>query len=533
MASNRDSDIIHVKIDVLIDRFALLDSTRDDILFFQPDGTSISTLKIDLPSGNWQAAFWYNDLVYVLEDFFNRVRVFDIYGTEQTSRKIELGFGSWVGGVELGGKLWLIDDNRSELRAFNPDDGTEFTSDAFDVGSANGAYAYNGNIYVIDNVGREVAVWSPAGVEQTALGFNLDLGLWEGGLEFEGHSYLIDNFDLRAFDASGTEQESRNFDLPNNGFRGAFRLSSTAIAAKWSTIPDQDFHTSTAVDLDLTDYLSGDPDFTFTVTGLPSGLTLSAEGVLSGTPTTAGAFTVNITVSNNGGSESTSFAVDVSDVVAPVVRFYLVDNTLPDRLRVFAPDGTENTTLRISLGTGDWAGGFEYNGNFYLTNNITGHLRVFAPDGTENTTLRIDLETRSWLGGFEYNGNFYLVDTATDRLRVFAPDGTENTTLRIDLETRFWQGGFEYNGNFYLVDDTNNRLRVFAPDGTENTTLRISLGTGDWSGGFEYNGNFYLVDDDAPDRLRVFAPDGTENTTLRIDLETRSWQGGFMYESDA
>ena len=532
MASNRDSDIIHVKIDVLIDRFALLDSTRDDILFFQPDGTSISTLKIDLPSGNWQAAFWYNDLVYVLEDFFNRVRVFDIYGTEQTLRKIELGLGSWVGGVELDGKLWLIDDSNSELRAFNPDDGTEFTSDAFDVGRANGAYAYNGNIYVIDNIGREVEVWSPAGVEQTALGFNLDLGLWQGGLEFEGHSYLIDNYDLRAFDASGTEQESRNFDLPNNGFRGAFRLSSTAIAAKWSTIPDQDFHTSTAVDLDLTDYLSGDPDFTFTVTGLPSGLTLSAEGVLSGTPTTAGAFTVNITVSNNGGSESTSFTVDVSDVVAPVVRFYLVDDT-PNRLRVFAPDGTENTTLRISLGTGSWAGGFEYNGNFYLFDVAADRLRVFAPDGTENTTLRISLGTGLWTGGFEYNGNFYLVDDTPNRLRVFAPDGTENTTLRISLGTGSWAGGFEYNGNFYLVDTSiPDRLRVFAPGGTENTTLRISLGTGAWLGGFEYNGNFYLVDN-TPNRLRVFAPDGTENTTLRIDLGTGAWEGGFMYESDA
>ena len=529
MASNRDSDIIHVKIDVLIDRFALLDSTRDDILFFQPDGTSISTLKIDLPSGNWQAAFWYNDLVYVLEDFFNRVRVFDIYGTEQTSRKIELGFGSWVGGVELGGKLWLIDDNNSHLRAFDPDDGAEFTSDAFDVGRANGAYAYNGNIYVIDSIGREVEVWSPAGVEQTALGFNLGGGSWEGGLEFEGHSYLIDGFDLRAFDASGTEQESRNFDLPNNGFRGAFRLSSTAIAAKWSTIPDQDFHTSTAVDLDLTDYLSGDPGFTFTVTGLPSGLTLSAEGVLSGTPTTAGAFTVNITASNNGGSESTSFAITV---VSTVVRFYLVDNNT-DRLRVFAPDGTENTTLRIDLGTGAWSGGFEYNGNFYLVDNTTtSRLRVFAPDGTENTTLRIDLGTGAWSGGFEYNGNFYLVDNTPNRLHVFAPDGTENTTLRISLGTGDWLGGFEYNGNFYLVDNNTDRLRVFAPAGTENTTLRIDLGTGAWSGGFEYNGNFYLVDT-TPDRLRVFAPAGTENTTLRIDLGTGAWEGGFMYESDA
>ena len=451
MASNRDSDIIHVKIDVLIDRFALLDSTRDDILFFQPDGTSISTLKIDLPSGNWQAAFWYNDLVYVLEDFFNRVRVFDIYGTEQTSRKIELGFGSWVGGVELGGKLWLIDDSDSELRAFNPDDGTEFTSDAFDVGRANGAYAYNGNIYVIDNIGREVEVWSPAGVEQTALGFNLGVGAWWGGLEFEGHSYLIDNFDLRAFDASGTEQESRNFDLPNNGFRGAFRFSSTAIAAKWSTIPDQDFNTSRAVDLDLTDYLSGDPDFTFTVTGLPSGLTLSAEGVLSGTPTTAGAFTVNITASNNGGSESTSFAVDVSDVVAPVwstipnqsvsyngsISFDLNDYVTGEDVTITAsglPSGITLSNAGVLSGSS-------------LTNSGTSTVTVTATNdaGSVSTTFTIVISVISY-------PTFYVdtsssVGVGTTGLRIPLVQG-QNPEYRITfVDTRFSSPSAGDNGS--------------------------------------------------------------------------------------
>ena len=58
-----------------------------------------------------------------------------------------------------------------------------------------------------------------------------------------------------------------------------------------------------------------------------------------------------------------------------------------------------------------------------------------APDGTEDTNLRIRFSSGTWQGGFEYNGNFYLVDVLIipDRLRVFAPDGTEDTNLRIDL----------------------------------------------------------------------------------------------------
>jgi len=55
---------------------------------------------------------------------------------------------------------------------------------------------------------------------------------------------------------------------------------------------------------------------TFSATGLPAGITLSAAGLLSGSPTTAtgSPFTVTVTVSDgNGGQASGSFQFTVSN----------------------------------------------------------------------------------------------------------------------------------------------------------------------------------------------------------------------------
>jgi hypothetical protein len=69
--------------------------------------------------------------------------------------------------------------------------------------------------------------------------------------------------------------------------------------------------------------------YTFTVTGLPSGLTMSSSGTISGTPTVTGTFTYTVTVKDKNGVAGTlscSLTVSVGPVCAPST-FDLTGNT--------------------------------------------------------------------------------------------------------------------------------------------------------------------------------------------------------------
>ena len=81
------------------------------------------------------------------------------------------------------------------------------------------------------------------------------------------------------------------------------------LAAVAPTITTADLGTltvGTAVSLQLT--ATGDEPITWSATGLPDGLSLSSTGLLTGTPTTAGAYSATITATNAGGSDADVFA---------------------------------------------------------------------------------------------------------------------------------------------------------------------------------------------------------------------------------
>lgn len=63
---------------------------------------------------------------------------------------------------------------------------------------------------------------------------------------------------------------------------------------------------------------TGDVPITWTFSGLPAGLTASAEGFISGTPTASGIFTVTVTAANSGGTDTKTLTLTVN-IPAPAV----------------------------------------------------------------------------------------------------------------------------------------------------------------------------------------------------------------------
>jgi hypothetical protein len=102
----------------------------------------------------------------------------------------------------------------------------------------------------------------------------------------------------------------------NLGFAGSASFTWTITGAVAVTNPGAQSSVSgsaiTTLDLVATDTSAG-ASFTWAETGLPTGLSLSTTGAITGTPTTAGAYAVTVTATDNGAfSGSASFTWTVS-----------------------------------------------------------------------------------------------------------------------------------------------------------------------------------------------------------------------------
>ena len=112
----------------------------------------------------------------------------------------------------------------------------------------------------------------------------------------------------------------------------------------------------------------GRGQYTYTSSALPTGLTLNADGTLTGTPTTAGATTITFTVTDAAGTDTLTATLNVkallafSQIVRPRVgvldRFYSwrIPVTGASKTRIFVASGKFPPGLDLDEATGVFSG---------------------------------------------------------------------------------------------------------------------------------------------------------------------------------
>ena len=221
---------------------------------------------------------------------------------------------------------------------------------------------------------------------------------------------------------------------------------------------------------------------------LPAGLTLSASGTISGTPTTPGiaTFAVRVTDSASKQGTQTFTLTTVSGAFRTIGTNAGPGFTAPQGLAfdtsgnlLVAAQGS-NTVLKVqpnsavSVFAGNGAAGFSGDGG-YAT-----YERLYGPQGV----------------AVDSAGNVYIADSANHRIRLVTAGGIIQTFVGTGVAGNQGDGGnpnqaalnnpssvtLDSTGNLFIADTNNNRVRL-VHNGTIQTIVGLTPGVDTGDGG--------------------------------------------------
>jgi hypothetical protein len=194
-----------------------------------------------------------------------------------------------------------------------------------------------------------------------------------------------------------------------------------------------------AVQIHATDSASGQT-LTYTATGLPPGLSISASGLISGTPTAFGNFSVTVTATDStGASGSASFTWTVTDATGNFVtvtnpgsqtgtvgtpisglQLHATDSASGQTLTYTAtglPPGLSISTSGLISGTPTAAGSFGVTATASDSIGTSGSATftwTISPGNTGPGTCQVSYVKNEWGGGF--TANLTVTNTGTSTI---------------------------------------------------------------------------------------------------------------------
>ncbi|MFB6837644.1 RICIN domain-containing protein [Streptomyces sp. NPDC056361] len=205
-------------------------------------------------------------------------------------------------------------------------------------------------------------------------------------------------------------------------------LTPTAQAPETVTVGNpgnQNTPLNTAVSLQITATDSAGKPLTLTATGLPSGLSISPTGLITGTPTTVGTTTATVTASSGSASGTTTFTWAVTPSLSGVHTLTAAGKAL-DNPNHSTTSGTQLITWTPTGGANqNWTFTRQTDGTYTLKNTESG-LCADVESGSTTAGAKIIQWTctsgpnQRWTPTLQPNGTYTVASAATGLLLTTA-----------------------------------------------------------------------------------------------------------------
>ena len=277
------------------------------------------------------------------------------------------------------------------------------------------------------------------------------------------------------------------------------------VAAGWRDFTVPEARINDAWSLSLKDWVTGNPrpGIIFAAGYTPPDWLELQNGVLSGTPVTAGIFPIQLTAAAPiirpgirswadlvihlviRGPTSPNWLLDTSNATAQGItatnsRAYVTD-LINDKIYVYGHDGKRYVTEDINLNTftDNPIGITATATNIYILDNKENIVSIFDATGTvpvSNFQLLPDNQAPSGIAATATR--LYVVDNEDDKIYVYGHEGTQYPTEDVNLSSHREPTGITASSTrLYVVDGDTDKIYAYSYDGKLQSREIIELVT--------------------------------------------------------